>query len=332
MSQPRGSGAAPLLIAAVFQMAGSRDVQACDFCMMGQGISPYLTASGKGLTLDATYTESDHLYDQSSDIASNGKKEAWLIWTLTGFYPVTEDLTVLASLPYTSKTNIDFDSTSDTNPGTLTTGIGDASLTGRYTLFKNHTLTSTFIGGLLAGVKFPTGTTNNRDQSGNPVDRHALPGTGSFDYHLGFTEAYTVASGIQLTSDLIYNISGPGSWAERDHRYGNSLNFSVKGFYRVYPSVPGATSVMPYLGLSGEWTGEEEGVQTAAGYDPGSDNPSSGGTVVFGDLGLYSMLNVNTMLNLSFSKAFYHHMNFDPAFDADPAENYRLDFSLTYLF
>jgi hypothetical protein len=54
--------------------------------------------------------------------------------------------------------------------------------------------------------------------------------------------------------------------------------------------------------------------------------------VLYAQVGLYSVLSQNTITNLSFAKAFYRDMNYDPAFDADPAENYKIDFSVTYLF
>jgi hypothetical protein len=305
--------------------------QACDFCMLGQGISPYLTATGKGLTLDVNSVVSDHVYNHTKNISDGVEKESWLIYSLTGFYPVTDDLTILVTLPYASKNNIDLDEDTGMTPGTLTSGIGDLTVTGRYTLWREHSLESTLIAGALGGVKFPTGSTNDVDSQGNPVDRHALPGTGSFDYQLGFTGSYALASGFQLTLDTVYSIAGKGSWNGRDHQYGNSLNYSVKVFQRVAKTEAGA-SFTPFLGFAGESIGKETGTQMDVGYDPLLQNQSSGGTVLYAQVGLYSVLSQNTITNLSFAKAFYRDMNYDPAFDADPAENYKIDFSVTYLF
>ena len=310
---------------------GFPSADACDFCMLGQGVSPYLTASGKGLTLDLSSIVSDHLYDKSTNIDSLGKKESWLVYSLTGFFPINDDLTILATLPYVSKTNVDFDSASGLNTGSFSEGVGDSTITGRYTVIKQHSLESTWIGGVLAGIKVPTGSTNLSDRNGQPLDRHALPGTGSFDYNLGITSSFTRANGFQLTVDAVYSIAGAGKWNARDHRYGYTLNASAKGYYRVAQNQTGS-SLFPFLGLSAESMGEEKGTQTDAGYDPGLVNLSSGGTVVFGDLGLYAILNPSTFLNLAFSKAFYRHMNFDSGFDADPAENYKTNLSITYLF
>lgn len=307
--------------------------QACDFCMLGQGVSPYMTATGKGLTLDTHYMELDQVYDRDARVQSHGKTEAWTVYSLTGFYPVTDDLSLLATLPFVSKTNVDFAEADQSNPGTLTTGVADVTLTGRYTLFMKHDLDATLIGGLLAGVKFPTGTTGNRDARGEPVDRHALPGTGSWDFDLGFSGSYAMASGFQLTVDAVYRISTTGQWDGRDHRYGNMFNYGVKAFYRVARSEAGAL-LMPFVGVSGESTGREKGTDdpTSGGYDSARVNPSTGGTVLFADVGVYTVLGEHTMANLGFAKSFYRVMNFDPAFDADPSENYKVDLSITYLF
>lgn len=309
---------------------------ACDFCMMGQGISPYLTASGKGLTQDINYTQSDGVYDKATQVSSGNKKEGWLIYSLTGFYAVSERMSVMLTLPYTVKTNLDYTAATDTSdaysPGVLTNGIGDLTLTSRYTLYMNHTLESTLTVGLLGGIKFPTGSTNETDVAGQPVDRHALPGTGSFDFPFGYTAAYAFGGRYMVTSDAIYTLTTNGKWSGDTHRYGNSLNYNVKGFYKIIPQEPGEKALFAFAGISGQTTGQERGVRDADTHTYSLvENLSSGGTVLFWDLGAYANLSSNVTLNASFSKAFYHYMHYDPAYDADPAENYKIDVALTYL-
>lgn len=307
------------------------DASACDFCLLGQGVSPYLTQTGRGVTLDVNTVALDRVYNKSTAVDSHGKKETWTVYSVTGFYPLTDDLTVLLMIPYALKTNIDYDGSSNTNPGVQTSGIGDLALTGRYTVFRKHSLDSTMIVGALGGVKFPTGPTSITNQQGQAVDRHVLPGTGSYDFNLGFTATYSVASGFQTTLDAVDQISTTGDWNGRSHKYGNILNYAWKAYQRVAQTASGQ-SFMPFVGVSGETTGKETGTQTDAGYDPNQINPSTGGTVLYWNLGLYSILSPTTFLNFGLAKSFYHYENFDPAFDADPAENYRLDLSVTFLF
>jgi hypothetical protein len=313
-----------------------RDALSCDFCMMGQGISPYLTSTGRGLTLDVNYIESDNVYDKSQEISSGLQKEGWLIYSLTGFYAVTDRLSLMLTLPYAVKSNFDYTpavgGTPASTPGVLTNGFGDITLSGRYTLFMRHTLESTFSLGFQGGVKFPTGSTDIRDVNGNPVDRHALPGTGSFDFPVGFTSAYSFGGRYLVTADAVYTLTTNGSWAGNTHRYGNSFNYNMKGFYKFAPSEPSEKSLFGFVGVSGETLGMERGILEDDGSYSFIENLSSGGTILFWDVGLYANLSATTTLNLGFSKAFYHYMNYDPNYDTDPGENYRIDAAITYLF
>ena len=303
---------------------------ACDFCMIGQGINPYLTSNGKGFTYTVDSTKSDHIYNKLSTVESNGKKEAWLLQTVTGFVALNDEITLLLSLPYASKTNIDFDSTSNLNPGTLTNGIGDVTLSGRYTMFKSHSLESTFLGGLLIGVKLPTGSTNLKDNGGNPVDRHAMPGTGSLDEILGLTSSYASANGYQFTGDAVYNFSGKGKWNGQKHFYGNSLNISLKGFYRISNEERKDRSVFVFTGPTYQYSGKEKGTLTDTGYQDSLVQESTGGQIMFWNLGLYAVFSPSVIG--SYGKAIYHNMNFNPSFDADPAEKDRISTSVTFLF
>jgi hypothetical protein len=318
---------------ALFLFLFSSSAQACDFCMLGQGISPYLTSTGKGLTLDANYTESDKVYNGKTVISDDTMKEGWLIYTLTGFYPVTDKLNAFVSVPYAIKTNLDYDADTNTTPGVLTNGLGDVTVSGRYTFFSNHTLTQTFLVGGLLGVKLPTGSTHEYNSAGGLVDRHALPGTGSVDGVFGVNALYSFGGDWQITGDAVYDLAGDGNWGGNAHRYGNSLNYSVKGFYKILPKDPGEKNLFVFTGVSGHTMGKEIGVLTDDGtYLNGVTNDSSGGTVLWLDFGIHTTLSASTILDLGFSKAFYHDMNYSPNFDPDPAEDYRLDFSLTYLF
>ncbi len=319
-----------LSLAALVALVFASPTQACDFCMIGQGVSPYLTSYGRGLTLDVNSVTSDKLYDKTNRIDSNGKQESWLTYSLTGFYTVAEDFNISVIVPYSLKTNIDFDD--GVNTGEFTNGLGDISVLGRYTFFRDHTLTSTWVNGVIAGLKLPTGLSTYYDAQNNPVDRHALPGTGSFDYIFGLSSAYTVGGTWQLTADIVNNFAGPGSWNGQYHRFGNSLNYALRGYYNLLSPKNTPETLFVFLGASGQSEGKETGTQTDDGYDPNLVNLSTGGTVLFGDVGIYSNLSANTILNLKFSKAWFHDMNFDSNFEADPAEDYKIYVALTYLF
>ncbi len=310
----------------------SAQTLACDFCMLGQGISPYLTASGRGLTASVDLTNSDQIYNKTSAIESHGKKESWLLETLTGFMALTPDFTIFAALPYAQKTNIDFDSTSNSNPGTLSSGLGDITLSGRYTLVQKHSLETTFLTGLLFGIKIPTGRTDLKDNSGSKLDRHSMPGTGSYDEILGVSSAYSSAQGLQVTGDLVYNFSGKGKWDNHAHQYGDSINLSLKAFYQISNLERKDQSYFLFTGPAFQITGKEHGSQTDSGYQDDLINDSTGGQVGFWDLGVYAVFNPSVVINISYGKAIYHNLNYSTDFDADPAENDRMKSSVTFLF
>lgn len=318
---------ATLLVFAIYDSAN-----ACDFCMLGQGLNPYLTATGKGITIDTSFTESNAVYNRNSTIDSQGKKESWLVYSLTGFYPVTDDLTLLLTLPFAIKNNFDYDSTSNSNPGSSTQSIGDVSLTSRYTFSRIHSLESTWLTGALVGIKTPTGSVVARDNQGNFLDRHVQSGTGSFDYNLGLTSSFASSKGYQLTADFVYSFSGQGKWGDRDHRYGDSINASAKGFYKVTPIERVENSVYLFTGPMLESTGKEKGVQGDSSYNADLVNNSTGGIVILWDLGVYMPLTPQTIFNISFAKAFYHDMNQSDLFDADPSEDYKINMSISFLF
>jgi hypothetical protein len=304
----------------------------CDFCLAGQGLNPYLTANVQGLTLQSTYIESSKAYDHTKAIETNGKKEAWLVNTLTGFISPRPDLTLLLAMPYVIKTNIDYDQTSQLNPGVLVTGLGDIGITARYTFWTEHALDHTWLLGVLAGLKAPTGATTQRDRNGEPVDRHALPGTGSFDETLGLSGSFTSADGFRVTGDVVFNHSGVGRWASRDHQFGDAVNMTARGFYRLGNTGSEGASLALFTGPTFTWTGREKGALLGENYSPSVVNDSTGGKVLFWDLGLYSVLSPLSVASFSFSKAIYHDMNQSADFDADPAEDYKLDLGITFLF
>ncbi len=309
---------------------------ACNFCMLGQGVSPYLLTNGRGLMLETSYIQSDQVYNRATSVPTN-KKEGWLTEALTGFYGVTPELTLSLTLPFAVKSNVDFNDPSGDYPngvatGQLTNGFGDITLSARYTLLSHHTMASTLIFGLVGGVKMPTGSTKILDFDGGPVDRHVLPGTGSFDIPIGFSSSYSFAGQFQVTADAVYSFAGVGNWNGQTHQFGNSLNFNVKGYYKIMPSIPGPQNLFVYAGLAGESIGKEKGAFDQNGnYQTAAVNGSTGGTSLFWNLGIYATTSADTVINLGFSKAFYHLMNFDSNFDTDPAENYKMNFSFTYL-
>ena len=114
------------------------------------------------------------------------------MFMLGGMYGITDDISVMAMLPYIKK-EMDHRTRAGVNFTTKSSGIGDARVIGGYKLSAGAGQAVL----LTAGLSFPTGSTDERDST--PADSNALLpypmqlGSGTFDILPGI--AYTGVSG-----------------------------------------------------------------------------------------------------------------------------------------
>jgi hypothetical protein len=114
---------------------------ACDYCLLGQGISPLQTQNGAGIRVAQRYTLLDSVYEGTDEVSNPGVKEKYWTVDVAGFYSVNDRLLVLVNAPV-RKTDGDGelvdgpngepereDSTGGAN------GLGDVSVLARYRLF-----------------------------------------------------------------------------------------------------------------------------------------------------------------------------------------------------
>ena len=90
----RGLLAAPLVLSAC------ASAEACDYCLLSQGISPLDTIDGRGLRLVQRYTELDRVYAGSRELDNPGARETYHTTELSGFWSARPWLTVMAVLPF----------------------------------------------------------------------------------------------------------------------------------------------------------------------------------------------------------------------------------------
>ena len=229
----------------VSALFSSVDVFACAACgctlsteWAGQGIG-----ATPGFVTDVSYT----YLDQNTLIYGSGKASSALINNLYNngqeIETSTKTQTVTASLTYNSDTwgvslqvpylNRTHDTdgqiaagTQATNPlgSGLTTssgnGLGDIRVIGRYAGFSEAKTS-----GLIAGIKFPTGSTNANFNggvgAGSPLDPGLQIGTGSTDiiygaYTSGLISTYgwfvqgTVQHAVKTANDMLGNSYRPG--------------------------------------------------------------------------------------------------------------------------
>ncbi|MBI5810927.1 MAG: transporter, partial [Deltaproteobacteria bacterium] len=281
---------------------------ACDFCLLSQGISPLETIRGAGVRITERYTRLDTVYNGTKKAVNPGAKEEFWTTELTGFYGLTEDLTIIGVAPL-KKTmmkgelivNPDGSTSRDPVSGDES-GIGDIALIGRYTFFKAHTLDTTSTAAALLGIKLPTGKTNGRVDGGAEfLDSHLQLGTGGTDYIAGlsFSRAMGKAS---FSTNLLGALNSEGKAGDTRHRFGNALNYDLTAKYRIQPSTTGqgGPQIFIALGVNGELREREK--------TNGVEDPNSGGHTAYISPGVQMVFAPGLVFELSYQKAVYHNL------------------------
>jgi len=300
--------------------------EACDYCLISQGISPLLVQNGAGLKISQRYTRLDNVYSGDDKVDNPGVKEQYWTTELSAFYGFTERFLVLLNVPL-RKTRGDGELVqgpggqpeSEHSTGGAT-GLGDVSVLGRYTVYTRHTLDSTTLLAGALGVKLPTGSTSQHNNQGEYLDAHLQPGTGSTDLLLGVS-ANHVMRRYSVSANLLASVTGEGETGDSSHRFGDSLNYDVTGKYRVSSSLTDQSSNELFfaLGVNGEYRRREK-------LD-GDTVPDSGGHTVYLTPGIQYVAGRHWVFESTWQYAVYHDLN-----ETQLGENYKLFASATYLF
>lgn len=142
-------------------------------------------------------------------------------------YGINSDLALFAALPYVNKTlKLTMNGTRLTRS---TSGIGDMTFFGRYTIYKNNFKGGNFRIAPFAGIKMPTGNSRNRDEFGQ-LPAGLQPGSGSWDPLGGIVMTYQTLS-LQIDTQISYkaNMAANGFEAGDVSRLDSSLQ------YRLWP-------------------------------------------------------------------------------------------------
>jgi len=129
------------------------------------------------------------LYKRASDDPSPANRELEVGGGISVLgYGVTGDLAVFGVLPYLRK-SLDVTTAGGQRVTRTTTGIGDARLFARYTVFHDDAPGRTFRISPFAGVELPTGDNDDRDSLGTLPATLQL-GSGSWDPFAGIVATY----------------------------------------------------------------------------------------------------------------------------------------------
>jgi hypothetical protein len=310
-----------------FTLAGAASsAHACEYCLIGQGISPLQTQNGAGIKLGQRYTLLDSVYEGSDKVDNPGVKEEYWTTEIGAFYSVTDRFLVLLNVPL-RKTRGDGelvegpdgapereDVTGDA------TGLGDVSVLGRYTLVARHTLDTTTLLAGVAGVKFPTGSTHQHNDQGEYLDSHLQLGTGSTDILLGLSLTHVLGR-YTVSANLLAALPGKGDTGGTSHQFGTSVNYDITGKYRLAPSVIGSSPSEWFasLGVNGEYRRREK----LAGRKLGD----TGGQTIYLTPGIQYVAGAHWVLEGTYQYAVYHDLN-----ETQLGEDYKVFGSVTYLF
>ncbi len=198
----------------------------------------------------------------------------------------------------------------------ITSGVGDALVMFKYTWLQRDRLNQTTRAVIVAGVKVPTGSTDERDASGQ---RLALPlqlGSGSWD--LPVTVAGTATRGrFGWTGDLSYRVNTEAN----DFEAGDVFGYDLALGYRMWPAryeTFREKVVNGYLELNGQVAkhGRQDGVEIG----------DSGGHELFLSPGLQWVPLTNLLVEASAQVPVYQNL-----LGTQLATDYRVGAGVRYL-
>jgi hypothetical protein len=316
-----------IVLTIVLTAAAASLAQACDFCLLSQGISPLDTMTGAGMKISERYTVLDQVYQGTSEKINPGAKETHWTTELTGFYSITPQFMIMGVVPYKNgRTSGEPDMT--VTPPSLDTmmagdasGLGDVALLGRYTFLKSEAPDSTDVLAAVFGVKFATGRTDAKTSDGmNYLDSHLQPGTGSTDYLLGLSYSHALQR-FSVSANLLGTMPTEGKFGDAKHKFGNALNYDLTAKYRIAPEAftPTRPQWFVALGINGEVRDREQ--------ENGVTVVDSGGNTTYLSPGIQLVFAPHWVVDISYQHAVYHNL-----YGTQLGETYKVVTGVTYLF
>jgi hypothetical protein len=184
-------------------------------------------------------------------------------------YGVTSDLAIFGMLPYLDK-ELDLTMPGGQRITRSTSGIGDAQVFARYTVFQKDLPGRNFRIAPFLGLELPTGDDNDRDSFGRLPATLQL-GSGSWDPLGGVIVTYQTLD-YQVDAQLSYKANTEANGFE----FGDAFRFDASLQYRLWPRELGA-------GVPGFLYGviETNLLHQAKNEIDGTNDPNSGGTKLY---------------------------------------------------
>lgn len=182
---------------------------------------------------------------------------------------------------------------------TSNTGLSDITLNLKYALWQRDAMNETTRLAVFAGVKFPTGSTDKTDASGNLLPISLQLGTGSWDVPLG--AAFVRSKGhFGLTINAFYHLKTEHEAVD----FGDQFNYDLAIGYRLYPAeyeTYRERVVILYMEVNGLVRGKND-VQDKT-------DPDSGGHTIFLSPGLQWIFMRNLLVEASIQLPVFEDFN-----------------------
>lgn len=168
------------------------------------------------------------VYRRSSDDPGTADRDLRAVGLVSVLgYGIDADLSVFAVLPY-------FDKRLKVTSGgqrltRSSSGLGDASLFGRYVLWRENWRGSAFRLSAFGGIETPTGEDNETDGVGR-LPAAVQPGSGSWDPFAGLVATYQTLD-FQVDGQLAYKANTEAN----DFEFGDILRADASLQYRLWP-------------------------------------------------------------------------------------------------
>lgn len=176
------------------------------------------------------------------------------------------DWTVLIQLPYVVRNFLDIEHHDTLGKKMSTEGFGDLDTSLIYKFLRKD---EDFLG-ILGGVKFPTGSTDERDDDDMRFEPELQPGSGSYDYTIGAVFNYSV-NVFSFHGNMNYVFKNEG---HHDFEFGDVFSTYLVLDYLLNPD---DRNFRATIGVDLNW--QVEGKQTEEGE---RINDSGGTTVLLG--------------------------------------------------
>jgi len=191
----------------------------------GKTISPR-TLSEESFSLDTgfRYQKSETFSDDRLlDADANGHDLHSVEWaaefSLGLAYGVTNHLSVSISLPFEVLHGFKFVDGGAIDEANSVVGVGDSVFMGKYSLLADPVELA-----VLAGIKIPTGSTNQLANSGTPLEPEHQPGTGTWDPIIGAAVARQYEQ-VTIGGSVLYRITSKG---RHDYQPGQQVLAAIK--------------------------------------------------------------------------------------------------------